>query len=242
MSATRPDKHPDPDVEGAAESRRAIMFPKASALIGREMRAIQAEETASRIARARRVGRDLGMQDGLDLGHSIRTDIEAADWRDPADTNIRRKNPREVHGARRVDILVTMMRRKSPIELRHVAAADRYRIDYEVGIEGSHPGRDPMATSDAETPTDPEMGRLAALANFRHATQAVGKMLSGILVHVVLAGLDVSAWATWKQTKPEHAMGYLVAALDRLAEHYGISAAITAQEVDPLAPEGLKIA
>lgn len=228
----------DSDTDGAEQTRRNIAQAKAGGFIERDNRSARAVEAATQLARARRVGRDIGVKDGVDFGPMGRPGTVVMEWRDPADMNRQTKNPKTIRGSRRVDILVTMMKRGSPIDLWHVAGANSWRLDYEIGIEGAHPGRDPDAPArDPHGPaSDPEAARLDALGRFRRAMQAVGQSLSAVLVHVVLVGQDVTTFAKWKGIKQEHAMGYLVAALDRLVEFYEISTEIKAGEVDPLAP------
>jgi uncharacterized protein DUF6456 len=143
---------------------------------------------------------------------------ERAQWDDPDDRNIRSKTARQVIGHRRVDPLVTIHRREGLVTESHLRAAVRYRDDYETGIEGATPPKD-----EGQSSAGPGAGmdaRLDAMARFRQATQAVGQRLSRILVAIVLGLEDVTRYAASVRINRHIAMGYLIAALDRLAEFY----------------------
>ncbi len=150
-------------------------------------------------------------------------DVQEAEWRDPADNNPNARKPKTVRGHRRYDVLRGLKDGGDLVTIQHVATADRYRLDYEVGHEGANPGGEGglVRVDQAYQEDGPTHRRLAAMARYREATVAVGQTLNVILVHVVLLNRDVTSYAVPRNIRREIAMGYLVAALDRLLEHYG---------------------
>lgn len=162
--------------------------------------------------------------------------VETGAWDDPTDTGRRNStNVRLVHGFRRADPLITLHRR-SPHEVteRHLRAAERLRDDHEIGEGVRGVGR---GAGGGVGPTD---AQLDGLTRYREAVAAVGQSQCAILLPVVLAGWTVKRWVESKgpatdsnsrvlydrrgQPLPamteQKAAGYLIAALDRLHEHY----------------------
>jgi hypothetical protein len=152
-------------------------------------------------------------------------DVELAEWRDPTDDNPNARTPKTVKAYRRVDVLATLYKRGGLVTLEHRAGAERYRTAYEVGHEGAVGGGSGgrgERVQECYQPGGPTMARLDQLSVYRAATQAVGPTLSGVLMHVVLLNSDVTGWAEWRGVRREVAMGFLIAALDRLCEHFGV--------------------
>ena len=148
---------------------------------------------------------------------------ERAEWDDPSDTNTRSKTPRQVIGYRRADPLLILHKRGGEVTKDHIRAAHRFRDDYEIG-HGARPGYDRMnaaagSSDDKERPGAAEM-QFRAMDGYKAAMLAVGIRLSSILVVVVLEGRSPTSYAEEKGQSAVKMVGYLVAALDRLQEHY----------------------
>lgn len=140
--------------------------------------------------------------------------VMRAEWDDPNDTGRRGSYTRMVHGYRRSDPLITLHRR-SPREVtdQHLRAAERLRDDYEIS-EGVNLGK---GSGGESGPLDVQ---LDARARYRAAVQAVGPRLSTVLLPVVLSSWTVKQWAEDRGMSETKAAGYLIAALDRLQDHF----------------------
>jgi len=140
--------------------------------------------------------------------------VERAAWDDPDDTGRRGTYVRMVHGYRRSDPLITLHRR-SPREVtqQHLQAAERLRDDYEIS-EGVNLGK---GSGGDAGPLDVQ---LDARTRYRTAVTAVGPSLCAVLLPVVLSAWTVKEWAEDRGMSETKAAGYLIAALDRLQDHY----------------------
>jgi hypothetical protein len=147
-------------------------------------------------------------------------DVTASKWVDPVQANQFAKTPEKVKGFRRIDTLVRLLA-GGTLTKEHVAAGFRLRDDYEVS-EGARPGseRSEIRGSGTGGPLD---AQLAAVARYRAAIQAVGKIPSAMVLHVVLDNRSITAWAEPRGMSVSSATGYLLCGMDRLQEHYGHS-------------------
>jgi hypothetical protein len=143
------------------------------------------------------------------------------EWDDPFDQNERSKTARQVHHVRRNDPLLNLhLRSKAEVTDRHIRSAEQFRDDYEIGILGARPPRHGNSTgSTAAGGGLTEMQMLAADA-YRRARSSVGESQCRILDAVVLGLDNVSSYAAKVNVSEQVAKGYLIAALDRLADHY----------------------
>ncbi len=157
-------------------------------------------------------------------------DVEAAEWRDPEDTNPNRREPRRVKGHRRMDVLYHLYHGRHMLTRRQAAAGVRLRDDYEVS-QGAKPGAERSEVRGGGT-LGPAEAQLAAVARYRAAMQAMGPQLSGVVLHVVLHNGTLQEWrevqravATDKPGKvyvaAQRARAQLIEGLDRLEAHYG---------------------
>ena len=64
--------------------------------------------------------------------------------------------------------------------------------------------------------------RLDALQSYREAKQAVPRSQWPILEHVVIRNASVSSYDAEHRMRRDQAVGYLIAALDCLVDHYGL--------------------
>ncbi len=150
----------------------------------------------------------------------FKRDVERQSWIDPEQRNKFSKTPEKVVGFRRIDALVRLQR-GGTINERHLAAAIKLRDDFEIG-DGARPGCDRVvAGGQGQNPGGPTDRQIDAMARYRAAVQAVGKTLSGILLHVVLENRTVKDWAEKRSRSLNSSTGYFVAAMDRLLDHYG---------------------
>lgn len=161
-------------------------------------------------------------------------------WSDPEDT-VNTRAPKQVRGYRRGDVLASMRRngRGSDVTPDHVEAANRFRADWDIATVGLS-GMDPMLTGGLGGGFGPVAGPKARDVDQLRAQREVSRVQSAIgagawpLLHwVVVQNRDVSAWvrahadkalplAMQRDLRREREMGKLLAALTRLAEHYGV--------------------
>ena len=149
---------------------------------------------------------------------------EPASWRDPAETSPNRRNPKQIDGYRTADALNTLKRRGGQITQLHLRAANRLRSSHELGELGVRPGYErPEVGSAYFGPTDgPHVMRLDALRSYREARDSVPRSQWPILEHVVIKNGSVSSYGAEHRMRRDQAVGYLIAALDCLVDHYGL--------------------
>ncbi|WP_424813554.1 hypothetical protein [Roseococcus sp. YIM B11640] len=121
----------------------------------------------------------------------------------------------------RVQWLPDVWLSKGAIEQGHHDAATRFLTAYERGVLGAKDRHLTRISFNRAAPTGLPIAQLGCLSDYRAAEQAVGIMLSGALAWCVLSTGTVEGWAECKGWHRDRASGYLMAALDRLAEHYG---------------------
>ena len=148
--------------------------------------------------------------------------LVAAEWRDPDDNNPNRRTAKVVRGFRRADPLANLAARGS-ISAAHLAAAERLRIAWEVGVEGGSvgSGRDlsmPAIRSGSST-GDPSERRLAALRVVGAARNRLGPLWS-VVVALAICRVDLSRFAAHTGMSRHAALGYATAALDVLTAFY----------------------
>lgn len=189
---------------------------------------------------------------GVDLGPEIRRnqrtirgengEIEAVEvpvarapgvvvgyWRDPDDTDARRREAKVIRGARVADPLLLMHRRTGLVTEQHLAAASRLVDLFEVGILGAGEGNGrplvAVVLSGAAPKAYPPERRLAAMAGFRAALAVLTPRQVPLVGHVVLGvpnpeRRDVAAYAARTGQDEKMLRGQLVAALDALVLHF----------------------
>lgn len=142
---------------------------------------------------------------------------ERGEWIDPDDMRPNRRTPKMVSGFRAIDVLQSARKRNSLITKKHIKAAQHLRQAYDLGIEGARPGyvRPEVGTAYYGGQSGPQEMQLMALQSYENARAALGPLFP-ILLHVVLLNLEVTTF----RNLGRQAMGYLVAALDALVDHY----------------------
>ena len=178
--------------------------------------------------------------DAVDLGPRVRRDkigptedaavlrrsVAAETWVDPDDLDANRRAPRIITASRRADPLRVMAKRGGAINDRHIKAAERLVDLFEVGILGASENRGEKLS----VPTGfgagnyPPERRLDAIASLRRCFIVMGAIGSAVVSFVVLGHdsqgrCDVAAWAARVRVDPKTARGYLIVALDALADH-----------------------
>ena len=125
-------------------------------------------------------------------------------------------------GYRRADPLRRMHAQNSSLVTRHhMRAADRFSRDYEVGVlGGTKPGGDMKARVDCDSPPDMAEARLLAIGRYRSACDAMGPSLRIPVQQLVLHRWSLARIAWALGVAESSISGYLVAALDRLCDHY----------------------
>lgn len=122
----------------------------------------------------------------------------------------------------RVECALDRMHRDHPREVTtaHVAAGNRFLRDYEVGVMGARlSSRQQERVSGGSAPDVPQ-SRLDAIRRYHDAVASMGRQASDVLDAVVIHGAAVATVARDLGTTPHRAMGRVVAALERLREHY----------------------
>ena len=112
--------------------------------------------------------------------------------------------------------------RNGTIDQAHHDAATRLHDAFALGVMGA---RDRLAVYIAKTgaPAGYSDAQLAASRDYALAAQAVGIVAMSALSWCVISHGTVAGWAERKGWPVQRAQGYLLAALDRLAEHYGLT-------------------
>ncbi len=109
-----------------------------------------------------------------------------------------------------------------PCDVEHLKAARRLRQDWERGSGamsgGGDAGKVDSSSGDRDGGT---VGQLEARRRYQDAVEAVGPRLCGYLLPVVLAGWTVAQMVTKHGGNPMALQGRVMAALDRLADHFG---------------------
>lgn len=149
---------------------------------------------------------------------------EPASWRDPADTSPHRRKAKVIEGYRAADALRALQNRGAQITRLHMQAANKLRTSYELGEIGARPGYErPEISSPYFGPCDgPQTVRLDNLKKYREAKASVPRSQWPILEHVVIRNASVRSYAAEQRMRRDQAVGYLIAALDCLVDHYGL--------------------
>jgi hypothetical protein len=146
--------------------------------------------------------------------------VEEAQWDDPDDVNYRSKRAWQVRGFRRVSVIRNLHLRGGLITKEHLDAAERLSLDFELS-DGAHPGYQRPEVRTAGAFAEPAQAQLDAVRRYRAAVRAVGLRLCAVLLPVVLGNVSVAEVAKRMGVSNGFlATGFLLAALDRLVEHY----------------------
>jgi hypothetical protein len=143
-------------------------------------------------------------------------------WRDPADHNRSSRVPKLVYGRLRSDPLVRWARSNREVTAEHIAAADAYRLTYELGPCGAMPAGRTLDYCDRQF--SPSSGPAEARCQRMTAWTWVQQQLDGdarrILDAVVLNRVPVTAWAMKCGIDRRRAVRSLIKVLDQLYEIY----------------------
>jgi hypothetical protein len=150
-----------------------------------------------------------------DFGPRVRIERGEVDVQDAPDPDRPNATLRRAKAVWAPDVLL----RNGTIGQAHHSAATRLHDAYALGILGA---RDRLAIYIAKTgaPSGYADAQLAAAEDYRRAAQAVGIVAMSALSWCVISHGTVAGWAECKGWPVQRAQGYLLAALDRLAEHY----------------------
>jgi hypothetical protein len=210
---------------------------RAAVVVG--IRRRRAEEGRAAVARAARVGRDLGVIDRADFGPGILLQAlwergrrlrgpEVAVEHDVAEPD--RPN-RRMRRARRVDPLDALARvdpatGRRTIDRRQYEAAERLRDDAERAEAMTGGAGFGEAHVDCSLTTGRvDLARLKALAALRCAIAAMrrgadGELACTVVTWVVLGGGTIEGYARHARMRRAAVPALLCAGLDRLADHY----------------------
>ena len=147
--------------------------------------------------------------------------IQQTEWIDPDDTN-ERSTGRKVLGVRRTDALRRIQALGCPVTDAHVAAADLYRDDYQIGHEGAEPGRGrSMEVGGRFGPgSGPSKNRLDAIKRYRDATAVVGEWERPVLQFILIDNGSLAGASAAFGVSYEKARQMLLAVVQGLAEFY----------------------
>jgi hypothetical protein len=146
----------------------------------------------------------------------------ATKWRDPDDTNIQRRFPKEIAGHRAVDNIEFMLD-TGCINRPQANAARRFRSSYERGVFGasvvSQFETQPKKEGPACGPGDAQMFALEA---YRQARDVLGSRLYDVVHQVVILGEAVSSYADRLRLNRSAGSERLRCALDLLVAHFEV--------------------
>ena len=221
----------NPGLRDPVRARRARIREKASALLDLAVEAIgqsRATAEAQQLARARRVGRDLGVVGRSDYGAGIRlkairthdgtllreADVTVADAPDP---NLPRVTVRR---ARRTDPLIVLCR-AGTIDQREVDAGELLRAAMEESLP-SMPGvtRSEVHVAPFLRATVSDR-QLRACRTVRAAFLILGDKLP-VVVWILLGG-TIGGYAAHARMRHTRAADLLRDGLDRLVRHFGLA-------------------
>lgn len=162
--------------------------------------------------------RGLGADTKADYGARYRLAPHEYQVEDAADPETPNRTVRRVRKKWTPDVLLL----NGSITQAHHDAAQRYHNAYAVGMMGA---RDKIGVyvDCRGAPHGISDARLAAATDYQRASQAVGITLQPALAWCVLSTGTIAGWAECKGWDKNRAWGYLMAALDRLAEHYRLT-------------------
>jgi hypothetical protein len=159
--------------------------------------------------------------------HRLKTGVAVeATWRDPEDTNPRRREARQIHHIKIKDAVEYLVD-NGVIGKSQGVAARKFRADYELGEHGLKAARllgmppGGFGPSDGPTPT-----RVRHLLAWQATAAVVGKNALPLMIDVIVLGKTLTEVARNSskrqgQTRIMYtAAGMLIATLDRLGEHY----------------------
>lgn len=120
----------------------------------------------------------------------------------------------------RVQWLPDVWLAKKVISQEQHDAATRFVMAYEMGVLGAKDRSFHRISFGRVAPAGLANVQLFCITDYRQAEEAVGMSLSAALAWCVLSTGTVEGWAECKGWHRDRAAGYLMAALDRLVEHY----------------------
>jgi hypothetical protein len=236
--ADRPRASADPGPPEPAKARLNRIRAKTPLLLALATEPVRQARTAARaeqLARARRVGRDLGVVNRSDYGHGIRlvpirgpggailreADVEVADTPDPDAPNVIRRR------ARRTDPL-EVLKRAGTISAREREAGEKLRDE----IEQSQPSLPGMFRSEIHVaPHD----RVAISERQRKAGCHVCRALAALddvarpaVLWIVRDGGTIRGYAAFAHVRHTTAAELLRRGLCALADHYRLAMPRTA--------------
>lgn len=149
---------------------------------------------------------------------------ETAEWVDPTDDDVRRREAKKIRGFRRTWVIDTMhARAPRDVTSDHVKAARGLLRDYEIGLCGASSGAAAMDRVDGGSSNDGiTQAAIDAAKKYREAVTVLGASACAVLLPVVISNWSIQELATSiGRTGTEGRLaGRLFAALDRLHEHY----------------------
>ena len=160
--------------------------------------------------------------------------VVQTEWVDPDNQDANSRSPRIVKGYRVVDCLVGLHKGgRGDVTLSHLAAARKYRDDYEIG-NGARPGYEKPEVQSASGGLTPSEAQCDAVRDYRAAAKCLGvsgRRLVDFIVLGVGANVGCSNLVGWQDKHGEHrdvAKGRLLAGMDLLVEYYGFSESLLA--------------
>ncbi len=151
-----------------------------------------------------------------------------AEWRDPDDVAVSRREAKVITGARVANPLILMHRRGGLVTVEHLKASERLVTAYEIGVMGGHPGNGRaygQPHGSGRSTAYPQETQLVELAAFRGAMGRLSPFQVRLVGHVVLGipdptRRDVAFFAGRVGLDEKVVRGQLLAALDALVGYF----------------------
>jgi Domain of unknown function (DUF6456) len=146
----------------------------------------------------------------------------AGTWRDPHDTNVNRRFPKEITGHRAVDNIQFMLD-TGCINKPQANAARRFRSSYERGVFGASVVSQFESQPKKEGPAcGPGDAQMFALEAYRQARDVLGARLYDVVHQVIILGEAVSSYADRLRLNRSAGSERLRCALDLLVAHFEV--------------------
>jgi hypothetical protein len=229
----RPRVSADPSPPEPPAARIARIRAKAPVLLGlvtEPIRQAKAAAEAAQLARARRIGRDLGVVNRSDYGPGIRletirardgallrdADVTVADTPDPDAPKVTRRR------ARRTDPLVVLLR-EGTIDRRQADASELLLK----AIERSQPSLPGMFRSEVHVAPQDRVAisdrQLKAACHVRRALAALDDVARPAVLSIVRDGRTVRGYAAFAHVRHTTVANLLRRGLGALADHYKLA-------------------
>lgn len=145
--------------------------------------------------------------------------VDRLEWVDPDDNNPNRRTAKKVSGFQRYDVLRRIALTNADITDQHLDAAERLARDWEMASGGGGGG---LAAERVDAVASVALPPIMAMTRYRNAVRAMGDVLASVLLPVVLENVTLFSLSQRFRMSRKTLRKWLVEALDKLVEHYGL--------------------